>query len=73
MDRHGFIPHDERYEKEFDRGKADFQLIIDMWSLPLSEQPGPYGQLYRLFATPVFVIQGTLQGGLSKKDPCDKK
>jgi len=39
------------------QNQADFQFIRDMWSGP---QPGVFGQAYRLLATPVFAVKGSL-------------
>ena len=56
--------HDDSYMNSYGlpnatslRNQADFQFIKDMWGTP---QPGIFGQVYRLVATPVFVIKGSL-------------
>ena len=58
LDNIAFRPHDDRYQSlNPDYLDADKRLLKDMWKLPLKDQPGPFGQAYRVEATAAFVLK----------------
>ena len=55
-----FRLHDIDYGNDpaiISREVADKRLIGHMWGLGFKDQPGPFGQLYRILATPTFGVK----------------